>query len=71
MKHQKLKIHLQRISDDGDEGVVFDDDDDPDEAQLDDGDDGDDFPPLGRNFPDRFLHAGELSLPADTSQTYL
>ena len=37
-----------------------DDDDDPDEVQLDDGDDGDDFPPPGRNFPVRFLPAGEL-----------
>jgi hypothetical protein len=39
-----------------------DDDDNPDEAQLDDGDDGDNFPPPGRNFPGRFLPAGELSL---------
>ena len=37
-----------------------DDDDDPNEVQLDDGDDGDDFPPPGRNFPGRFLPAGEL-----------
>jgi hypothetical protein len=36
------------------------DDDDPDEAQLDNDDDGDNFPPPGRNFPDRFLPAGEL-----------
>jgi hypothetical protein len=50
--------------DDGDEGAGGDgdDDDDPDGAQLDDGDDGDDFPPSGRNFPGRFLPAGELSL---------
>ena len=31
-----------------------------DEVQLDVGDDGDDFPPPGRNFPGRFLPAGEL-----------
>ena len=41
--------------DDGDDG-----DDDGDDVQLDDGDDGDDFPPPGRNFPGRFLPAGEL-----------
>ena len=34
-----------------------DEDDDPDEVQH---DDGDDFPPPGRNFPGRFLPAGEL-----------
>ena len=44
--------------DDGDGGG--DDDDDPNEVQLDDGEDGDDFPPPGRNFPGRFLPAGEL-----------
>jgi hypothetical protein len=44
----------------GDEGAG--DDDDPDEAQLDGGDDGDDFPSPGKNFPSRFLPAGELSL---------
>ena len=45
--------------DDGadDEG---DGDDDPNEVQLDGGDDGDDFPLSGRNFPGRFLPAGEL-----------
>ena len=43
------------VDDDGD-----DDDDDTNEVQLDDGDDGDDFPPPGRNFPGRFLPAGEL-----------
>ena len=43
---------------DGDGGG--DDDDDPNEVQLDDGDDGDDFPPPVRNFPGRFLPAGEL-----------
>ena len=37
-----------------------DDDDDPNEVQHDDGDDGDDLPSPGRNFPDRFLSAGEL-----------
>ena len=37
-----------------------DDDDDPDEVRRDDDDDGDDFPPPGRNFPGRFLPAGEL-----------
>ena len=37
-----------------------DDDDDPDEVQIDDGDDGDVFLPPGRNFPGRFLPAGEL-----------
>ena len=36
------------------------DDDDPDEVQLDDGDNGDVFLPPGRNFPGRFLPAGEL-----------
>jgi len=46
--------------DDGD-GGGDDGDDDPDEVQLDDGDDGDDFPPPGRDFPGRFLPAGELS----------
>ena len=47
--------------DDGD-GGGDDDDDDPDEVQRDDDDDGDDFPPPGRNFPGRFLPAGELFL---------
>jgi hypothetical protein len=47
---------------DGDEGAGGDGDGDPDEAYLDDGDDGDDFPPPRRNFPGRFLPAGELSL---------
>ena len=42
---------------DDDEG---DGDDDPNEVQLDGGDDGDDFPLSGRNFPSRFLPAGEL-----------
>ena len=37
-----------------------DEDDDPDEVQLDDGDDGDVFLPPGRNFPGRFLPAGEI-----------
>jgi hypothetical protein len=55
-KHGASKIidtfeTYQRRGDDGDN--------DPDEAQLDD--DGDDFPPPGRNFPGRFLPAGELS----------
>ena len=45
---------------DGSAGDGDDDDDDPDEVQLDDGDDGDDFTPAGRNFPGRFLPAGEL-----------
>jgi hypothetical protein len=36
--------------------------DDPDEAQLDGNDDGDDLPSSRRNFPGRFLPAGELSL---------
>ena len=36
------------------------DDDDPNEVQLDDGDDGNNFTSLGRNFPGRFLPAGEL-----------
>ena len=45
--------------DDGDDDDD-DDDDDPDEVQLDDGDDGDVFHPPGRNFPSRFLPAGEL-----------
>ena len=44
--------------DDGDGGG----DDDPNEVQRDDDDDGDDFPPPGRNFPARFLPAGELFL---------
>ena len=42
--------------DDGDDGG--DDDDDPNELQLDDDDDV--FLPPGRNFPDKFLPAGEL-----------
>ena len=37
-----------------------DDNDDPNEVQLDDGDGGKDLPFLGRNFPDRFLPAGEI-----------
>ena len=52
--------------DDGDDGAggADDDNDDHDEVQLDDGDDGDDSPPppLGRNFPRRFLPTGELFL---------
>jgi hypothetical protein len=50
--------------DDGDEGDGDggDEDDDPDEAQLDGDDDGDDLPSSERNFPGRFLLAGELSL---------
>ena len=46
----------------GDDGVVDEDgvDDDPDEAYGDDDDDGDDFSSPGRNFPSRFLPAGEL-----------
>jgi hypothetical protein len=47
--------------DDGDDGAG-DDDDDLNEAQLDDCDDGDDFPPLGGNFPGRFLPIEELFL---------
>jgi hypothetical protein len=43
----------------GDDGAG-DDDYDPDEAQLNDSDDGDDFPPLGGNFPSRLLPTGEL-----------
>ena len=39
-----------------------DDDDDPDEVQRDDDEDGDDLPLPGRNFPGRFLPAGELYL---------
>jgi hypothetical protein len=55
---------VRRHGDDGDEGASHDgdDDDDPNEAQLNGGDDGNDFPPLGRNFPGRFLPAGEFSL---------
>jgi hypothetical protein len=34
-------------------------DDDPDDVRRDDDDDGDDFPSPGRNFPSRFLPAGE------------
>ena len=47
---------------DGDDGAVGEDDvdDDPDEAH--DDDDGDDLPSPGRNFPGRFLPAGELFL---------
>ena len=45
---------------DGDGDGDDDDDDDPDEVQLDDSDDGDDSLPPGRNFPGRFLPAGEL-----------
>ena len=50
--------------DGGDEGAGDgdDDDDDPDEVRCDDDDDGDDLPSPGRNFPGRFLSAGELSL---------
>ena len=44
----------------GDDVAVDEDDDDPDEARGDDDDDGDDFPPPGRNFPSRFLPAGEF-----------
>ena len=54
---------MGRSGDDGGDGPGGgddDDDDDHDEVQLDDGDDGDDFPPPGRNFPGRFLPAGEL-----------
>ena len=52
---------------DGDEGADGDDgdddgDDDPDEVQLDGGVDGDDLPSPERNFPGRFLPAGELFL---------
>jgi hypothetical protein len=64
--------------DGGDEGADDgdDDDNDPDEVQINDDGDGDDLPSPGRNFPDRFLLAGELSLsvcflPRDTSQMYL
>jgi hypothetical protein len=48
--------------DGGDEGAAGDDDDDddPDEVQCDGDDDGDDLPSPGRNFPGRFLPAGEL-----------
>jgi hypothetical protein len=48
--------------DGGDEGADDDDgDDDPDKVQRDDDDDdGDDLPSPGRNFPGRFLPAGEL-----------
>ena len=50
--------------DGGDEGAGDgdDDDDDPDEVRCDDDDDGDDLPSPGRNFPGRFLPAGELFL---------
>jgi hypothetical protein len=46
----------------GDEGAGDDDDgdDDPDEVQRDGDDDSDDLPSPGRNFPGRFLPAGEL-----------
>ena len=37
-----------------------DDDDGPNEVQLDDSDDGDNLPSPGRNYPERFLPAGEL-----------
>lgn len=43
-----------------DDGADDEADDDPNEFQLDGGDDGDDFPLSGRNFPGRFLPAGEL-----------
>ena len=58
------KATAGRSGDDGGDGPGGgdDDDDDHDEVQLDDGDDGDDFPPSGRNFPGRFLSAGELFL---------
>ena len=48
--------------DGGDEvaGDKDDGDDDPDEVQCNDDDDGDDLPSPGRNFPGRFLSAGEL-----------
>ena len=46
--------------DDGDSDG--DDDDDPNEVRHDDDEDGDDLPPPGRNFPGRFLPAGELFL---------
>ena len=52
-----------RSDDDGAGGYDgVDDDDDPDEVYLDDGVDGDDLPSPGRNFPGRFLPAGELFL---------
>ena len=55
---------MGRSGDDGGDGAGDGDDDadDHDEVQLDDGDDVDDFPPPGRNFPGRFLSAGELFL---------
>jgi hypothetical protein len=53
---------LDKILGDGEDEGAGDEDDDPDEAQLDGDDDGDDIPSLGRNFPDRFLPAGELFL---------
>ena len=45
-----------------DDGAVCEDgvDDDPDEAR--DDDDGDDLPSPRKNFPSRFLPAGELFL---------
>ena len=52
---------MGRCGDGGDDGSGGGDgdDDDTDEVQL---DDGNDFPPPGRNFPGRFLPAGELFL---------
>jgi hypothetical protein len=59
-----------------DEGADDDDggDDDPDEVQCDGDDDGDDLPSPGKNFPDRFLPAGELFslgvfIPAEASMS--
>ena len=43
--------------DGGEDDDEHDVDDDPNEVQLDDDGNGDDFPPPGRNFPDKFLSA--------------
>ena len=51
---------MRWCSGDNGDGDGDDDDDDPDEVQRDDDEDGDDLPPLGGNFPGRFLPAGEL-----------
>jgi len=53
---------MRWCSGDGGDGGGDDDDDDPDEVQHDDDEDGDNLPPPGRNFPSRFLPAGELFL---------
>ena len=61
-KYQTQDVTAGRRGDGSDDGAGGGDngDDDPDEVQLDGGGDGDDFPPPGRNFPGRFLPAGEF-----------